>query len=302
MKTYRKGPFQVQIADDGVIKVKSGDWLSKYSAAIHNDFAHVHEYGRKDHLGMIKPVADVNRIVAGETLYHVPTYMEWMRRRNRQLRDPMSIYQVTTPKPTLTPSQKKKLIEELLGNEFNLRGANLEILSRAIDIVGKVDDALTLIEIAGLIGEGGVISAVGTTVSMASVILFPLGAMINLVDVSEINMRTAGMRAVAYSTTAWAFNENTPGTSQVIKNITTTYERERAQKAWNDASAETRNVLEREVVKRRVKKSNMQATIQAVGHGFRAEVCRVLLKSFEEELRGVPLESWKSNYKIDYPN
>lgn len=73
-KTYSHGGYSVTIADDGAIQVKPGDMLSKYSMAIHRDFNHCHEYGRKA-LGSstITPVADINRISAGETLYHLPT-------------------------------------------------------------------------------------------------------------------------------------------------------------------------------------------------------------------------------------
>jgi hypothetical protein len=68
------GAYSVSIADDGKITVKAGDWLSKYSAAIYKgDTSKVHEYGRLK-AGKMEPVADVNRIMAGETLYHIPTW------------------------------------------------------------------------------------------------------------------------------------------------------------------------------------------------------------------------------------
>ena len=115
-------------------------------------------------------------------------------------------------------------------------------------------------------------------------------------------MRMTGMRAVAYTTTAWTFNEDTPKTSQVIENITMTYEKDRAKKAWNEASIKTRNVLEGEAKKRNVKKSSIQITLKAVGNGSQSELCHILLKSYEKKLSGPPLETWKSNYKILYPN
>jgi hypothetical protein len=71
---HAHGKYSVTIATDGAIKVKSGDWLSKYSAAIHNgDTSKVHEYGRLK-TGKVEKITNVDKISAGETIYHVPTY------------------------------------------------------------------------------------------------------------------------------------------------------------------------------------------------------------------------------------
>lgn len=47
MKLYTNGRCKVQVNTDGSIKVGAGNWLSKYSAAINNDFWYIYEYGRK---------------------------------------------------------------------------------------------------------------------------------------------------------------------------------------------------------------------------------------------------------------
>jgi hypothetical protein len=71
---YRNGAYRVSIGEDGKIVVKAGDWLSKYSAAMYGgDVTHVNEFGRLVN-GKMEPIADVNRIYAGETIYHIPTY------------------------------------------------------------------------------------------------------------------------------------------------------------------------------------------------------------------------------------
>jgi hypothetical protein len=69
----KDGRFQVEIAADGALRVKNGDWLSKYSAAIHDDYSHVHEFARKSQTGQLVPIANPNLIYPGETLYHLPT-------------------------------------------------------------------------------------------------------------------------------------------------------------------------------------------------------------------------------------
>ena len=70
---YRTGRYSVDVGPNGSIKVKPGDWLSKYSAAMFNTYFRVHEFGRLGSAGMA-PVADPNLIFAGETIFHMPTY------------------------------------------------------------------------------------------------------------------------------------------------------------------------------------------------------------------------------------
>jgi len=73
-KIYAHGGYSVTVADDGAIAVKPGDSLSKYSMAIHHDFNHVREFGRKQAgSATIGPIANINLIYAGETIYHLPT-------------------------------------------------------------------------------------------------------------------------------------------------------------------------------------------------------------------------------------
>lgn len=69
---HQGGGYSVRISNDGSIQVKPGDSISKYSMAIHGDFNHFHEYGRRNAAGQIIPVDNVNLIHAGETLYFMP--------------------------------------------------------------------------------------------------------------------------------------------------------------------------------------------------------------------------------------
>lgn len=72
--THRHGKHSVTIGRDGKIVAKEGDWLSKYSAAMYEgDPSRVSEFGRLWRGRMIS-VTDANRIVADETIYHIPTY------------------------------------------------------------------------------------------------------------------------------------------------------------------------------------------------------------------------------------
>ncbi len=69
---HQGGGYSVRIGNDGSILVKPGDMLSKYSMAIHGNFNHLNEYGRKNAAGQVVPVENVNLIIAGETLYYLP--------------------------------------------------------------------------------------------------------------------------------------------------------------------------------------------------------------------------------------
>ncbi len=70
---YRYKKFTLNIESDGAIVVNPDDSLSKYSAAIHNDFIHVFEFGRKDSNGAMQIINARNSINANETIFHIPT-------------------------------------------------------------------------------------------------------------------------------------------------------------------------------------------------------------------------------------
>jgi hypothetical protein len=72
--THSYGSFSVTVAADGAIKVRPGDWLSKYSQALHNgDVTRISEYARMSG-GKLVAIDNPDLILAGETLYHLPTH------------------------------------------------------------------------------------------------------------------------------------------------------------------------------------------------------------------------------------
>ena len=80
--------FQVRVGDDGAIKVRPNDCLSKYSMAIHGRGDWTFEYGRSTNGNMV-PLQNVHQIKVGETIYHLPTYTKFRRRQTptRQVMD-----------------------------------------------------------------------------------------------------------------------------------------------------------------------------------------------------------------------
>jgi hypothetical protein len=77
MNKYSHGGHTVTVAKNGAIQVKPGDTIGKYSMAIHKDFKHLNMFGRLDPSSggkKVKPLANVNLISVGETIYHIPSF------------------------------------------------------------------------------------------------------------------------------------------------------------------------------------------------------------------------------------
>jgi hypothetical protein len=82
-KTYNHGKNNVIVAEDGGIVVKKGDWLSRYYSAIHqrdvskSDIVSIaSEFGRMGKGAKVlsfREQGDINKIMVGETLYHIPS-------------------------------------------------------------------------------------------------------------------------------------------------------------------------------------------------------------------------------------
>lgn len=121
----------------------------------------------------------------------------------------------------LTPSEKEKLIIEHLGNDFDLKGSDLAILSKVIDVISDADTAVGVAELTletvatwlpkfGAILKSSVFVAAVEGIAVSSIILFPVGALISVLNAYEILNRQYGMRAVAYTTVAWSFGDPIP--------------------------------------------------------------------------------------------
>jgi hypothetical protein len=300
----RNGRYQVNVATDGAIRVKPNDWLSKYSAAIHNNFTTVREYARKDRSGKLVPIQNLNLIYAGETLYHLPTY-----RQSREITFDEGAVIIGRVGPSVTDLEKKKIIIETLKKDFDLKGDQLPIVSKVIDIIGYVDNAGSLAEVAGLLTEGSAAAGAATAVSWLSVALVPIGATIAIVNAGQTGLRHVGMRAIAYATTAWAFDDPIPAPVAWIRpeisqsmidrakredpSSAATYDRaavaDRAnvseyRKAWNDAARSAVANLDAAVVQKKVQKTNYQALYRAIGENDKDKLAMTLMKGLEQQL------------------
>jgi hypothetical protein len=304
MKTYRKGRYHVTIEHDGAIRVKPRDWLSKYSMAIWNDFWHVHEYGRLNRQGVLEPVRNVNLIYAGETLYHLPTCQA--ARKSAASGSPAPA-QPVPQSPFMSNAEKKRITLETLKGDFHLRGEQLEFLGKAIDYIGYADSGLTIVELVGAISEGTLL-ATGT--SLASMILSPFGILISIVNAGELGQRMYGMRAIAYTITAWAFDSPIPTSSPVIianriawpgRDIWTRDEPAFRQ-AWNDAKEGTLRNIPQVMAKMKLTKQGYQLTLKILGNNLPKQLCQALLTGLDKEFQANDLRAWKSQCENEYPS
>lgn len=128
--THRWGRYSVTIAEDGSIGVQPGDTLSGYSAAIYKgDFKHLDEFGRK-HGQTVARINDVNRIRAGETLYHIPTYEAFQEIRRRGIADQGEVIMISGVPVHLLGT------EAALMRELYNKGAR-EIQKKALEMLAK---------------------------------------------------------------------------------------------------------------------------------------------------------------------
>jgi hypothetical protein len=239
----RDGRYHVDVGDDGAIKVKHGDWLSKYSAAIYGNYWNIHAFARKNRNGHLVPVANPNLIHTGETIYHLPTYDAFIKSRPRvqtvTFTQPMLIVGKGRAAPAqeisfdesmvivgrrtgpMSEKEKKKFILEHLRGEYDLRGEHWEFVNELADLLHEAGDAVEILEIvaeylpAGLAealphAMVGVLEGVSEYCPIIGALAFPVHATIEWVNALEFGHRLIGLRAIAYGITAWVFDEAVP--------------------------------------------------------------------------------------------
>jgi hypothetical protein len=298
---YRRGRYHVEVSHDGAIHVRHGDWLSKYSAAMFNTFWRVHEFGRMSDHGM-QPIRNVNLIYAGETIYHIPTYI-----RSRWSAAPTSSPGTLPPPHTLPvpDAEKKALTKNTLANDFRLSGHQLELLDKSITIVGYTDTAFSLTEIAGLIAKWSALAVAGTAVSYANLLLTPVGLTIAFINADNFSLRPIGMAAVAYTITAWAFDDPIPSgmppslhkQDHAVGRGTQTSE---YQASWQTATNATlRNLKEMVAKNPDISEKSYKVVYRAVGNDDRKALCKILLGEFAKEVNDLGKIILSG---FDYPN
>jgi len=112
--------------------------------------------------------------------------------------------------------------------------------------------------------------------------VLPTIAFLEILSALEVGETLAGMGAVAYTTTAWAFDDPIPGYPQRIKNnlrmngmADKIGSRERA---WQRASQETLHHLADLAKKERVSTRSLKIALRGAAGDDRQALCRLVLK------------------------
>jgi len=125
------------------------------------------------------------------------------------------------PAIKLTQEERNKIIIDLVSREHNLRGNHLPTLKKAIEIIGYTDTTLALSEVAGLLSEISIGASAASAASALAALAFPIGSILAVIDARESGRRMYGMRAVAYTITAWTYEDPIPSESRtLIRNLT----------------------------------------------------------------------------------
>jgi len=289
-KTYTHGPYSVTIGEDGRLHVAPRDWLTKYSAAIHDDYWHIFEFARPGPTGP-EPIMNYNLIRAGETLIHLPTYRAFNR-------------QPAPPPKNITDAEKKRITVEALKHDFNVPGNYWDFLGVAADYVGYASQGAEFLAIMVKL-LGGAADALG----LIAVPFEIIGNTIDWANAGDAGVRLYGLRAVAYAITAFAFDEPIPQSSPEIRRNylpnSSRAQMERLDRFWQTCSSAANSEMERWARSNGGLK-NWKATLRAVGNGRSNELSLALMKHQEKEmLHDMPgwqavLEMWRRNYSVLY--
>jgi len=275
IKEYTNWRYRVSIAADGAIKVKPRDWLSKYSAAIHDDFGHVHEYGRRSRRsGVIEPIQNVNLIQAGETIYHLPTI-------KMRVPPPRPI-----PEKRVRREEIKKMLAESrvsLPGEFAINDYldAADVISNGVEVVSTFVEMSEAVEVAG---------------GLAGIVLAMIGNIGDFLQDRYLSEQLYGLIGICYAATAWGYQQQVPSScgivldrarhdANVLERVSMHSSRvESLNDTWQQATAATIRRLETNARLRREKAqtplaavASMRATITGVG-GKPVDTCANLMK------------------------
>lgn len=211
-----------------------------------------------------------------------------------------------------TEEEIKKILEAHLGSSFRNTGERAKVLSAVVSYVGNLSDAISLAELipslnAYLNSTRGV-SVFAGHLGFFSILLFPAGALVSIVNAYQTGHRYYAYRAVAYTVTAWAFDQAIPtGSSKILSNIQTGFPIQSPavvaeyKAAWGSASSLTTASLKEEVASGALPKRYLQLLFRAVAGGDPAKLCESILRGYEAKLPHAERPIWRHLYSIRFP-
>ncbi len=217
------------------------------------------------------------------------------------------------PTKPLSEDNKKQLVKDILGSEYHSIGNNWPVFSKVLDYVGKSSDVFTIAKLIpitnNLVAGSSTLSVIGSTAGALSIFLMPVGFMVAIINAWQSGHRDYTYRCVAYTITAWAFNQQRPmGSNQILHNMRSGILVRKQSivgefgKVWHETSISVTQMLEKILVEKHIQKKQLQFILQALGDGKSQQLCLLLLRGFEDKVDGYAGKlAWKSNYSITYP-
>ncbi len=150
---------------------------------------------------------------------------------------------------------------------------------------------------------------VGSSASFISIFLFPVAAMISVINAYQVGQQMYAYRAIAYTLTAWAFSKPIPTSSQrILMNIrqgglvadqsaVAEY-----RKVWENVSRSVLTKIEIELRVKNIPKEAMQIVLRAAANNNEQALCILIMKGFESKMSNITNITWKRNYNIRYPS
>lgn len=306
-KVYQRGKnykYRVTIGADGRIFVQPNDWLSKYSAAIYGVYHNVHFFGRMEN-GEMKLIQNVNMIRAGEVIYHLDTWMEYMLAKNRI---------PTVKKPHITEAEKKRISEQAIRQEYVLKGdvgvKLLNWIASVLEVVAPTAEILSFLL--------PVLSGVATAIGIIAVPFGIYGNLVSFLNASDTDLRMYGVRAAAYAVTAWAFDKEIPSKSDgILRNHAANWggnippnKLASLNKAWKeaaDAAIEIQSKFAMENMGNSTSADDKiiawKASLRGAADDNPKKMCQQLMNELGQKyLTGSALKAWQSNMDIQYPD
>jgi len=209
---YNNGGYQVEVAPDGAIQVRPGDWLSKYALAIYNSKHRVSAFFYPpDDQGNLVEIQNKDLILTGDTVIHEPTWTRW--KQNNPGR----------PGPSRPGDMGIEGFLQRLHDEGGVRGERLDRMSSLLTGTKwrDISEANALKQLGYLSLEtfkgwgmlnGSMLlpQALSGVPGFIAVFQMTFQAMVAWLDAQESALRFQGLRAIAYATTAFAFGDPLP--------------------------------------------------------------------------------------------
>ena len=182
-----------------------------------------------------------------------------------------------------------------------------------MDKVDKIDNVFSvweLIPVFNKILELKVFSIMAEGASVLSIFFFPISSLIDVINAYQTGARHYSYRAIAYSITAWAFNDAPIHSSQTILNnlrrgFPTPPDIKYTLKEYNEGwrKAETDAVLKVKsiAIQHKIVADVFKLFFRALSANNRQQLCQGILRGFEKNLSYQEKLVWKSNYSIKYP-